>query len=316
MSSVKAPAPGNVMRHAPGATEFALLAALSLAWGTSYMFTKIAVAAVSPVTLIAVRAVVASVVMLGVMSARGGWPRMTRRDVGAFALVGLLSNAAPLCLIAVSVSYVHSSVTATTMSMVPLLTAVFAGFRGERPSLRVVLGIAVGLLGVAVLYGPEAFATFGDSARGLVAALSASVIFAVSLFTAVLVARHEPVAVATFSLISAAIWSTLAAFVIDDPIASLPGTGVLAAVGVLALWNTAGASLLLFALLPRAGPAFTSYNNYLVPAVAVACGAIFLGEVLTVRSVAGVVLVLCGVAICTLRRRPAVPAAPDAGIGG
>ena len=54
------------------------------------------------------------------------------------------------------------------------------------------LGILVGLFGVAVLFGPEAFASFGDSARGLVAALSASVIFAVSLFAAVLVARHDP----------------------------------------------------------------------------------------------------------------------------
>ena len=57
----------------------------------------------------------------------------------------------------------------------------------------------------------------------------------------------------------------------------------------------------MFALLPRAGPAFTSYNNYLVPAVAVACGAIFLGEALKLRSMTGVVLVLCGVAICDPR---------------
>ena len=69
-------------KASPGAAEFALLATLSLAWGTSYMFTKIAVAAVSPVTLIAVRTVIASVVMLGVLAARRRWPRLTRRDIG------------------------------------------------------------------------------------------------------------------------------------------------------------------------------------------------------------------------------------------
>jgi drug/metabolite transporter (DMT)-like permease len=65
MSSQDAAAPARVRQSAPGATEYALLAGISLAWGTSYMFTKIAVAAVPPLTLIAVRTVIAAASMLG-----------------------------------------------------------------------------------------------------------------------------------------------------------------------------------------------------------------------------------------------------------
>ena len=78
---------------------------------------------------------------------------------------------------------------------------------------------------------------------------------------------------------------------------------------VLALFNTAAANLLVFALIARTGPAFTSYNNYLVPAVAVACGSLFLGEAFTIQSAVGVALVLAGVAVSTVSRRapPALP---------
>ncbi|MCB1468200.1 MAG: DMT family transporter, partial [Rhizobiaceae bacterium] len=105
-------------RHAaPGATEYMLLIALSLAWGTSFMFTKVAVESVTPVTLIAVRTVIATIAMFGLFAFQGRLPRLTYREVGAFALVGLTANAAPLCLIAISVSHVPSGVTAVTMAV-------------------------------------------------------------------------------------------------------------------------------------------------------------------------------------------------------
>lgn len=306
MSSEEAAVPAKG-RRAPGGAEYALLCGISLAWGTSYMFTKIAVAAVPPVTLVAERTVIAAAAMLMLMAARRQRVRLAGRDILSFALVGLMANAAPLCLIAFSVAHVHSSVTATTLSLVPLITAFFAAFQGEHPTMRNLLGILAGLAGVAVLFGPDAFASFGDGARGLVAAIAAAIIFAASLFVMALVRRHDPVTVTALSLVSAALWTIPVALCVDGVPGAWPGAGIAGAVIVLALWNTAMVSLLMFALVPRAGPAFTSYNNYLVPAVAVLCGTIFLGEPLTFRSVAGVALVLSGVAISTLRLRSSMP---------
>jgi drug/metabolite transporter (DMT)-like permease len=301
---------GNAPRPATGAPEYALLAGVSLTWGTSYMLTKIAVGAVPPITLIATRTALAAVAMLLLLVLRRRRVRLSRRDLAAFALVGLMSNAAPLCLIAISVAHVDSSVTATTMALVPLITAFLAIFRGEYPTIRTGLGIAVGLAGLVVLFGPQAFLSFGDSARGAAAAIGAAVVFSGSLFAMSLVRHHDALTVAAISLLFAALWTLPAAALADGVPGGLPPAGVIGAVTVLALFNTAAANLLVFALVARAGATFTSYNNYLVPAIAVLCGSIFLGETLTARSVAGVALVLAGVAISTIRRTSAARPAP------
>jgi len=299
----------NAGTSRPGAAEFALLAAVSLTWGTSYMFTKIAVGAVPPFTLIALRTIIAAVVMVAILGLSGGMTRLSWRDIGWLAIVGLMSNAATLCLIATSVSLVDSSVTATTMSLVPLITALFAVFRGDLPTVRAVVGIAIGFAGIIVLFGPEAFASFGDSARGAAAAIGASVIFSASLFVMARVRHLPPLMVATWAVAFAALWTLPVAVAMDGVSLALPDPIVVGAVLVLALFNTAAANLLVFALIARTGPAFTSYNNYLVPAVAVVCGSLFLGEAFTVQSAAGVALVLAGVAVSTVSRRapPAVP---------
>lgn len=293
----------------PGATEYLLLAGISLAWGTSYMFTKVAVQELPPVTLVALRLSIAAIVMLIVVTARGmRWP--PARDLAAFGIVGFLSNAAPLCLIAISVSHVDSSVTAITMALVPLITAVLGVFAGSYPSSRSLVGILLGLLGVYVLFGPQAFATFGDGTRGLVAAAAAALVFSTSLFAARMVRRHDPVMITALSLTSATIWTIPLALFVDGVPSAWPSLAATGSVLVLGLWNTAASNLLMFALLRRASPAFTSYNNQLVPMVAVLCGTIFLGELLTPASVAGVILVLAGVAISTARFRSSTPPSP------
>jgi drug/metabolite transporter (DMT)-like permease len=287
----------------PGAREFILLGFISLAWGTSYMFTKVAIAELPPLTLVTIRVAIAALVMLGVQSVRGGWPRLSLRDLSAFAFVGLVAIALPLCLIAVSVSYVDSSVPAVTMALVPLITACFGILQNEYPDWRTVAGILVGLAGILVLFGPDAFTSFGASARGLLAAGGAAVLFSASLFSMALVRRHNSLAVATILLVFAALWMFPIALVVDGGLPHWPSHIAIGAILALAVFNTAAANLMLFTLVARAGPAFTSYNNYLVPAVAVVCGVLVLGEALTLRAATGVVLVLAGVAISTLRRR-------------
>jgi drug/metabolite transporter (DMT)-like permease len=305
MSSAQFP----IRPRPPGPAEYALLAGISLTWGTSYMFTKIALEAVAPLSLIALRTSIAAIAVLLFTAMRGGM-RLTLREISTLAIVGLLSNAAPLSLIAVSVSYVDSSVTATTMALVPLITALLATFRGEHPTLREFLGIAVGFVGIIVLFGPSAFASFGDSARGAAAGIAAALIFSASLFVMRLVRQHHPMIVTTASLTFAALWTVPLAFVAEGLPQALPSGGVIGAVLTLALLNTAASNIFLFALVPRAGATFTSYNNYLVPAVAVLCGWVFLGELLTVQRTSGVVLILSGVAISTIKRRASAEVRP------
>lgn len=293
-------AAGNV--GAPGKPEYFLLAGISLAWGTSYMFTKIAVQQIPPATLVALRLTVAVAAMLILAKARRTrWP--SSRDLPALFLVGLLSNAGPLCLIAISVSNVNSSVPAITMALVPLITAGLGALVGNYPKRRNLVGIALGLAGVFVLFGPQAFSSFDNDTRGLMAAVAAAFIFSTSLFTVRIVRHLDPVIVTALSLTTAMLWTMPVALYLDGIPSTWPSLVPVGAVIVLGLWNTAAASLLMFALLRRASPAFTAYNNQLVPVVAVLCGTVFLGEAVTFASIAGVILVLAGVAISTVRFR-------------
>lgn len=301
MTIDQSPARANM----PGAAEYGLLAGVSLAWGGSYMFTKLAINVLPPFTLIAARTTIAVILLLAMLALRRKRPPLTRRDLGALALVGLTTTAAPLCLIAVSVSYVHSSVTAITMALVPIVTALLAVFRREYPGWWTALGIAVGLGGIIILFGPSTFVSFGDSARGAVAAIAAAVIFSGSLFATGLVKHHDPLTVTTASLMASALFTVPLALLVDGVPTAPPSGDIILVVLVLALVNTAGSSILMFTLVRRAGATFTSYNNYIVPAVAVIFGAIFLGEAFTVQSFFGVTMVLAGVAISTLKRAPA-----------
>ncbi|WP_293866014.1 EamA family transporter [uncultured Alsobacter sp.] len=287
----------------PGLVEFALLGGISLAWGSSYMFTKIAVTALPPVSLVAGRTVLAAAVMAAVALAKGG-VRLPWRELPVFAVVGIASGALPLILIATSVSYVNSSVTATAMALVPLWAGVLAAALGQRPTPRSLVGLALGFAGILVLFGPQALAALGDSARGALAALAASLVFSSSLFLSRRVRHRDILTVATVTQVMSALFAVAVALVVDGLPTVIPSASVLGAVAVLGIANTALANLLLFILLARAGAGFTSLNNYLVPTVAVACGALFLGERLTAASVSGAGLILLGVAVATL---PALP---------
>ncbi|AKH98836.1 EamA-like transporter family [Hoeflea sp. IMCC20628] len=298
MTEIPAPRP------APGLTEYALLLALGITWGTSYLFTKVAVAEVTPFTLVAVRTTIAAALLLLLIGLQRGRVSLTLRDLAAFALVGLVSNALPLSLISLSASYVDSSVVATSMALVPLITMCLTMLSGQYPTRRAVLGIAIGLVGIGILFGPSAFLSFGDSAKGALCALGASVVFSCSLIAMGLVRHHGSMQVAAFSLVAAAVWSVLMTLVFEGLPTALPSHKVMAAVIVLAVLNTGCASLLLFALVPRAGALFTSINNYLVPVIALLCGAVFLAEQLTAQKIWGVAVVLAGIAVSTFRRRP------------
>lgn len=293
----------STARPAPGPIEYGLLGALALAWGTSFMFTKVAVSELGPFSLVSVRMLFAAVLLLALLAFRRPARPISRRDYAFFALLGLISNTLPLGLIALSVSHVDSSVTATTMALVPLATMALAMFTGEYPTVKRVIGLIVGLMGVGVLFGPQAFASFDDGAKGALAAFGAALAFSISLFAMKHVQHHAALTVATMSLFAAALWSVPMALLFEGIPDALPSGRAIGAIIVLSLYNTAAANLLLFALVPRTGASFTAINNYIVPAIAVLCGSVFLGETITARGLLGVAVVLTGVAISTFNSR-------------
>jgi drug/metabolite transporter (DMT)-like permease len=289
-------------------------------WGASFMFIKVAVDEIEPIPMIWIRLILAALVLVPVLfhqlGARSAIEAL-RAGVWGFVFLGFANSALPFSLIAWGEKHIDSSVAAIANAPVPIFVALLA--IRFRPSERVtgvrLVGIFLGFLGVAVLTG---FHPEGGwwAVAGTLAVVLAALLYAISnLFAAARFSRTSPFVIVTGSAVTGAVMLTpLAVFQLPSEMPSVEAASSVAALGIL---GTAVALLFFFRMLNRYGPSRAALVTYLIPPIAVAYGVLLLGEPLTANAVAGLVLILGGVALgsgvlrWTRRREPeVVPVAP------
>ncbi len=285
--------------------DLALLFLLGAIWGSSFMLIKVAVATVPPVTIAAGRILLAAVVLVAFVRARG--ERMPSRAVawGPFAVIAVLGNAVPFTLIGWGELRVDSGLAAILMGTVPLVTVLLAHLviSDERFTLNKLGGLAVGFAGVVVLVGPDALAGLGDDVRAQLAIFGAALCYAA---TTVYVRRLRGVTAtvtAAATMVVATVLIVPFSLVIDTPWRLSPTPTAIAAVVALGLIATAGGSLIYFRLIRTTGATFASLVNYLIPPIGVIWGMLVLDEPLSAQAIAALALILCGIAVIN-RRTP------------
>src|SRR6187200_3075833 len=134
----------------------ALLLSLAAIWGASFMFIEIALDDLAPTTLMAGRVLVASVMLVCLMAVSGTLGRLRRAGWRAYAL-GLINSALPFTLIAWGQEHIDSGVAAIANATVPIWVALLAIWfaQSERATGLRIVGIVLGLVGVAVLAGAQ-----------------------------------------------------------------------------------------------------------------------------------------------------------------
>lgn len=292
--------------------DWGLLATLVALWGSNFMFVKIGVATVPPATLAAGRLVVAAAVLVAVIRALGyPFPRPGRLWV-PYILLAVVGNSLPFWLISWGQQTIDSALAGILMAIMPLATLVMAHIwvTGEHMTRNRVLGFVLGFCGIVVLMGPAALAGLGGSAGRVLsqlAVLGGALCYATQT---VLVRRTVKgdvmVASATIIAIAAAI-SMPVALVIDQPWKLSPSAASVGAVIWMGIGPTAIATLAFIRLIGSAGPTFMSLTNYGVPVVAVFLGVAVLGETPHANAYIGLILILTGIAVSQLRRRPTAP---------
>jgi len=128
---------------------------LTLIWGASFLWIKIAVRETSPLTIVALRIVFALLILLPfLLRDRPGAPRTARRW-GQLLLLGSISAALPWALIIWAEQYIDSAMATVLNATVPLFTTTTAhlALSDDRMTVRRVVGLLVGLSGVVVLVG-------------------------------------------------------------------------------------------------------------------------------------------------------------------
>jgi drug/metabolite transporter (DMT)-like permease len=281
---------------------WALFAAMSVAWGVPYLFIKIAVDdGLSPGFVAWSRVALGALVLLPVALRSGALRGLPLRWLVAFAITEICI---PFPLIGFGETRVSSSLAAILIASLPLMVAFLAlrFDRSERPTRTRLLGMLVGLGGVAALVGIDIGGT-GAELIGAGAILVATMGYACGpLIVNRQLSDADPLGPVTAAMAIASI--ILLPFGIGDFPSQTPSGEALLAVVVLGLVCSATAFLVFFRLIAEVGPSRATVITYVNPVVALALGVAVLGESITAGAVAGMLLILAGSWLATDGRLP------------
>lgn len=281
--------------------EWAMLMALASVWGGSFFFNGVAVRELPVFTVVVARVVLAALILLAILRLKAERLPGDRRVWAAFFGMGLLNNAIPFSLIVWGQQHIASGLASILNASTPLFTVVFAHFLtvDEKMTGGRLAGVALGCAGVAVMIGLDALHAPGTGVMAQLMCLAGAVSYALAgIFgRRFRVMGVSPLASAAGQVVASSVLLVPLMLAIDRPWALAPPS--LAAIGALigvAGFSTALAYVLYFRILATAGSTNLLLVTFLIPLGAIIPGALFLGESLLPKHLAGMALVGLGLA--------------------
>jgi drug/metabolite transporter (DMT)-like permease len=273
---------------------------MSVIWGIPYLMIKVAVEGVSVPVLVLARTAVGAAVLFPLALSRQTLTivRDHWKSLLGFAFFEII---AAWWLLSDAERHLTSSMTGLLIAASPIIAAVLDRFTGgERLGIKRILGLAIGIAGVAVLAGPH----IGGSTWPIIEVLLVATCYAIAPLIAARYLADVP------TLPMTAVCLGFAAVVYAAPAAAtwpdeMPSARVLLALAGLAVICTALAFIVFFALIREIGAARALVFTYINPAVALAAGVIVLNEPLTLWNVAALALILGGCVLATRRPKEA-----------
>jgi drug/metabolite transporter (DMT)-like permease len=278
--------------------DLGALTLLGALWGGSFLFISVAVPALGPALLVELRVLLAAVALALCAVVVGRFPAL-RSQWKEFLNLGGLNAAAPFMLIAISQLNLTASLAAIMNSTTPLFAAVVAtAWIGEELTMRKILGLLLGVVGVAVLVGLDPVPLNGVVLLSVGASLLAALCYALGgVYAKRTFPGVPPLAMGIGQQATAAaiLLPLAAANRPEEP----PSLAVVLSVLGLALLSTAVAYLLYFRLMASVGPTKTLTVTFLVPVFGVLFGVLLLGDPVGIGTFAGMGIILSSVALVT-----------------
>lgn len=273
-----------------------LLAAL---WGPSFLFIKIAVAEIPPITLVTVRIGLAAVTLYIILRAQGrrlpSWGSIWRH----FAFMGFFANALPFVFFSWGEQYVDSALASILNGTTPIFTVVLAHFlvADDRMTPAKLTGTLLGFAGLLAIVGPALGTGVQAEMLGLLAMAAAASCYAVTIIYS---RRHlrglPPLVAPTAQLLMATLFLLPVSLGLERPYTlSLPSFPAIASLLTLSFMGTAVAFVVYYHIIERMNATDLAMVTYLMPVFGVALGIIVLGEQPGWTAYAGSVLILLGV---------------------
>jgi drug/metabolite transporter (DMT)-like permease len=279
------------------------LLSLSVLWGGSFFFAKVAVGELPPLDVVTARVGLAAIVLNLVLLGRAQSLFTRSAPRASFLIMGLLNNVLPFSLLFWGQTQIASGLAAILNATTPLFTAVVAHLltADEKLTRAKCAALAAGLAGVVFLVGPDFLAGARTGIVGQLACLGAALSYA---FAGIYGRRFRAIGVAPLDAAAGQVTaSTLLILpimlIVDQPwlLPAAPSPTVWAALAGLAILSTALAYVLYFRILAAAGATNLLLVTFLIPVTAILLGATFLGERLELRDFLGMAFIAAGLAL-------------------
>jgi len=262
--------------------NFLLLILLAALWGPSFLFIKVAVAEIPPLTLVLGRVGIAAVLLTVFLLAQGKSLPRSRTVWRHLAIMGLIHNAIPFVLFGWGEQYIDSALASILNGTVPLFTIVLAHYfvADDRLTPAKLIGVLIGFAGLILLITPS----FGDGLQGTTFGLVAVALACLLYGVAIVYSRNNlrglpPLVAPAGQMIMATIYLLPLSLLVDRPFSlslpTLPAIGSMLALGVL---GTAVAFVVYYRLLETAPASYVSMTTYVIPVFGVILGVLVLNE--------------------------------------
>jgi drug/metabolite transporter (DMT)-like permease len=270
---------------------------LAAIWGASFLFMRMAANSLGPAVLIELRVGFAAVTLFIValyLKRRLAFTEHKKH----FFIIGAFNSALPFLFFA----YAAQTISASTLSILNSTTPIWGAVVGilwtkTKPNKSMVLGLLLGLIGVAIVVGQNHFVLNSQSIMSIIAALSASLCYAIaSHYT-----KNAP-KLAPFDNAHGSMWaSTLMVLplILFMPIREVPTTNIMLGVLVLGVVCTALAYILFFKLIEDIGPTSALTVTFLIPLFGIFWGHLFLDEQIGPNTLLGALFVIVGTMLVT-----------------
>jgi drug/metabolite transporter (DMT)-like permease len=300
------------------ASDWLWLATLVLMWGSAFIAIKLAVEAITPLWLVAIRMIIASSLMIAFAKWQNIRLPKGLREWGAMVLLGSIGTAIPFILISFAAPYVPSAIAGLMMATIPFQILLFSlVFLPEEKVTSVrLLSLVIGFAGVAlVILGSPSFAADGSLALlPFVLLILATTGYATNGIISRRMIDMPAMTKSYGSILVSTVIAILGALLFEPMPTSMTWTAFSGA-AYLAIFSTWAGTVVYYRLVDRTSVAFTSQTSYLIPIVAVALGALIFGEQLSPIQLVGFCAIIFGILIAEVilkrkkrRRFPTPPA--------
>ncbi|MBP8308117.1 MAG: DMT family transporter [Burkholderiaceae bacterium] len=276
--------------------QWLLLVATAASFASSILIGKILIGTVPPLTLAAMRVLLAAPLCFALLLAFHRELPRTRADRRTAVAASLGVIVIPYCCLAIGQQTIPSGLSGILYSMMPLFTLLVAHFvlHDERLGLRKVAGIGIGIAGVVAVIGPSLLGGLGQHAIAELITLCGPLAYA---FGTVLMRRSrpiDPIALTTAMFLTATLVLLPLALIVEQPWQVRGGGLLVVELIALAIVGTILPAALNYVLVQQVGATRASIAMFLMPLIAVLFGVVFLDERLGLHALIGMGLILIG----------------------